>query len=37
MDCCGGDGVTVVDTHAKPPAARVIVEHLRGMTAKPVS
>ena len=30
------DGVMVVDTHSKPSAARVIVEHLRGMTAKPV-
>ena len=30
------DGVMVVDTHSKPTAARVIVEHLRGMTAKPV-
>jgi len=30
------DGVMVVDTHSKPSAARVIVEHLREMTAKPV-
>jgi cyclase len=30
------DGVMVVDTHSKPSAARVIVEHLRGMTGKPV-
>ena len=30
------DGVMVVDTHSKPTAARVIVEHLRGMTGKPV-
>jgi glyoxylase-like metal-dependent hydrolase (beta-lactamase superfamily II) len=30
------DGVMVVDTHSKPTAARVIVEHLRGMTTKPV-
>jgi cyclase len=30
------DGVMVVDTHSKPSAARVIVERLRGMTAKPV-
>jgi glyoxylase-like metal-dependent hydrolase (beta-lactamase superfamily II) len=30
------DGVMVVDTHSKPSAARVIVEHLRGMTTKPV-
>jgi glyoxylase-like metal-dependent hydrolase (beta-lactamase superfamily II) len=30
------DGVMVVDTHSKPSAARVIVEHLRGMTSKPV-
>ena len=30
------DGLTVVDTHSKPTAARVIVEHLRGMTTKPV-
>jgi glyoxylase-like metal-dependent hydrolase (beta-lactamase superfamily II) len=30
------DGVMVVDTHSKPSAARVIVEHLRGLTAKPV-
>src|SRR5262249_4189005 len=30
------DGVMVVDTHSKPTAARVIVEHLRGMTTQPV-
>ena len=30
------DGVMVVDTHSKPSAARLIVEHLRGMTTKPV-
>jgi glyoxylase-like metal-dependent hydrolase (beta-lactamase superfamily II) len=30
------DGVMVIDTHSKPSAARVIVEHLRGMTTKPV-
>src|SRR2546430_15985781 len=30
------DGVIVVDTHSKPSAARVIVEHLRGLTGKPV-
>jgi glyoxylase-like metal-dependent hydrolase (beta-lactamase superfamily II) len=30
------DGMMVVDTHSKPTAARVIVEHLRGMTGKPV-
>src|ERR1700675_4339833 len=30
------DGVMVADTHSKPTAARVIVEHLRGMTTKPV-
>ena len=30
------DGVMVVDTHSKPTAARVIVEHLRAMTSKPV-
>jgi len=31
-----GDGVMVVDTHSKPSAARVIVEHLRTVTARPV-
>jgi glyoxylase-like metal-dependent hydrolase (beta-lactamase superfamily II) len=31
-----GDGVMVVDTHSKPSAARVIVERLRAVTAKPV-
>jgi glyoxylase-like metal-dependent hydrolase (beta-lactamase superfamily II) len=30
------DGVTVVDTHSKPSAARVIVEQLRALTDKPV-
>ncbi len=30
------DGVVVVDTHSKPSAARVIVERLRDLTAKPV-
>ena len=30
------DGVMVVDTHSKPSAAHVIIEHLRGMTKKPV-
>ena len=30
------DGVVVVDTHSKPSAARVIVERLRDVTAKPV-
>ena len=30
------DGLIVVDTHSKPSAARVIVEHLRGLTGKPV-
>jgi cyclase len=30
------DGVMIVDTHSKPSAARVIVEHLRTLTAKPV-
>src|SRR5207245_950337 len=30
------DGVTIVDTHSKPSAARVIVERLRGITTKPV-
>jgi cyclase len=30
------DGVTVVDTHSKPSAARVIVERLRDLTTKPV-
>jgi glyoxylase-like metal-dependent hydrolase (beta-lactamase superfamily II) len=30
------DGVIVVDTHSKPSAARVIVERLRALTAKPV-
>ncbi len=30
------DGVLIVDTHSKPSAARVIVERLREMTAKPV-
>jgi glyoxylase-like metal-dependent hydrolase (beta-lactamase superfamily II) len=32
----GEDGVMVVDTHSKPSAARVIVEQLRGLTARPV-
>lgn len=48
MDCCGhggpgntaimesDDGAVIVDTHSKPPAARVIVERLREITAKPV-
>ena len=30
------DGVMTVDTHSKPSAARVIVEHLRQITSKPV-
>jgi cyclase len=30
------DGVMIVDTHSKPSAARVIVERLRTLTAKPV-
>ena len=30
------DGVMVVDTHSKPSAARVVIEHLRAITAKPV-
>jgi cyclase len=30
------DGVIVVDTHSKPSAARVIVEHLRDITSQPV-
>jgi cyclase len=30
------DGVMVVDTHSKPSAARVIVERLRELTARPV-
>jgi cyclase len=30
------DGVVVVDTHSKPSAARVIVQRLRALTAKPV-
>jgi glyoxylase-like metal-dependent hydrolase (beta-lactamase superfamily II) len=30
------DGVIVVDTHSKPSAARVVVERLRALTAKPV-
>jgi cyclase len=30
------DGVVVVDTHSKPSAARVIVQELRALTAKPV-
>src|SRR5882672_9444571 len=30
------DGVMIVDTHSKPSAARVIVEHLRDLTSKPV-
>jgi cyclase len=30
------DGVMVVDTHSKPSAARVIVQELRGLTARPV-
>ena len=31
-----GDGVVIVDTHSKPSAARVIIEHVRSLTAKPV-
>ena len=31
-----GDGVLIVDTHSKPSAARVIVEHVRALTSKPV-
>jgi cyclase len=30
------DGVMIVDTHSKPSAARVIVERVRHLTAKPV-
>jgi glyoxylase-like metal-dependent hydrolase (beta-lactamase superfamily II) len=30
------DGVVIVDTHSKPSAARVIVDRLRALTAKPV-
>src|SRR5437016_8579468 len=30
------DGVVIVDTHSKPSAARLIVQELRGLTAKPV-
>ena len=30
------DGVMVVDTHSKPSAAHVVIEHLREMTSKPV-
>jgi glyoxylase-like metal-dependent hydrolase (beta-lactamase superfamily II) len=30
------DGVMIVDTHSKPSAARVIVEHLRQITTRPV-
>jgi glyoxylase-like metal-dependent hydrolase (beta-lactamase superfamily II) len=30
------DGVIIVDTHSKPSAARVIIERLRAITAKPV-
>src|SRR5213594_245595 len=30
------DGLVIVDTHSKPSAARVIVEHLRDLTTKPV-
>jgi cyclase len=30
------DGVMVVDTHSKPSAAHVIIEHLRAVTKKPV-
>ena len=30
------DGVMVVDTHSKPSAARLIIEHLRQLTSKPV-
>jgi glyoxylase-like metal-dependent hydrolase (beta-lactamase superfamily II) len=29
-------GVIIVDTHSKPSAARVVIEHIRRMTAKPV-
>jgi cyclase len=32
----GDDGVVIVDTHSKPSAARVIVEHVRALTPKPV-
>ena len=32
----GDDGVVIVDTHSKPSAARVIVEHVRGLTSRPV-
>src|SRR5258705_1726713 len=30
------DGVVIVDTHSKPSAARVIVDRLRNLTARPV-
>lgn len=30
------DGVMIVDTHSKPSAARVIVDHLRDLSAQPV-
>jgi glyoxylase-like metal-dependent hydrolase (beta-lactamase superfamily II) len=30
------DGVVIVDTHSKPSAARVIVDRVRELTAKPV-
>lgn len=30
------DGVMIVDTHSKPSAARVVVDHLRDLTPKPV-
>ena len=30
------DGLIVVDTHSKPSAARVIVDHLRDLSAQPV-
>ncbi|HUH00108.1 MAG TPA: MBL fold metallo-hydrolase [Gammaproteobacteria bacterium] len=30
------DGVMVVDTHSKPSAAHVVIEHLRELTRKPV-
>ena len=30
------DGVMVVDTHSKPSAARVVIEHVREITPKPV-
>ena len=36
FDVESDDGVVIVDTHSKPSAARVIVDRLREITAKPV-